>query len=86
MYVVLTLVPTISSTNDWMSASVMRLMWPFLTLKLNVKLMDFDMCYHIKVKGGSYLFVPNLQRLGPNGVEDGEEPRLESVLEHVKIG
>ena len=30
-YVVDTLVPQISSTLDWMSPSVMRLMWPFLT-------------------------------------------------------
>jgi len=27
----LTLVPISSSTSDWMSASVIRLMWPFLT-------------------------------------------------------
>ena len=31
MYVVLTMVPTISSTSDWMSLSVMRLMWPLRT-------------------------------------------------------
>uniref|UniRef100_A0A7S1XK43 Uncharacterized protein n=1 Tax=Phaeomonas parva TaxID=124430 RepID=A0A7S1XK43_9STRA len=32
MYVVLTFVPAISSTLDWMSWSVMRLMWPLRTL------------------------------------------------------
>lgn len=31
MYVVDTLVPAISSTDDWMSASVIRLMWPLRT-------------------------------------------------------
>lgn len=33
MYVVLTLVPSISSTLLWMSSSVTRLMWPFWTAR-----------------------------------------------------
>ena len=32
IYVVLTLVPMISRTDDWISGSVILLMWPFLTI------------------------------------------------------
>lgn len=35
MKVVLTLVPIISNTDDWMSGSVIRLMCPFLTAAVN---------------------------------------------------
>ena len=33
MYVVDTFTPAISSTDDWMSLSVMRLMWPLRTAR-----------------------------------------------------
>lgn len=37
IYVVLTLVPTISKTRDWISLSVIRLMCPLRTLKIRKK-------------------------------------------------
>jgi len=35
MYVVLTFVPMISRTDDWMSGSVILFMWPFLTVRVS---------------------------------------------------
>ena len=82
--VVDTLVPQISSAEDWMSGSVMRLMWPLRTAgggcggeRGRRQGKCFGAC-----KNKRTLLVPNLQGLGANAVEDREEARLVGVAKH----
>jgi hypothetical protein len=71
----------ISSTLDWISWSVIRLMWPFLTRLSKI-------CRGLLLIQGSEVSDMQLQIRTresasiPNRVEDGQEPRLEGVLEH----
>lgn len=63
MKLVETLVPMISSTELWMSGSVRRLMWPFLTC-LSQICRGLDLCAISK----------SFMERVPDGVEDGQEP------------
>ncbi len=66
MKAVVTLVPMIYRTEDWMSLSVSLLMWPLWTVIID----------------GGTLFVPDLEGFAADAVEDGEETGLVGVFEH----
>lgn len=66
MYAVVTLVPIIYKTDDWISWSVNRLICPFWT----------------ESKPYVTVFIPYLQWFTTDAVQDRQEPWLVSILEH----
>lgn len=64
---VVTFVPIIYSTDDWMSWSVSLFICPFWTMFLVLCTLTF----------------PDLKWLTANTVQDGQESRLICILEHV---
>lgn len=93
MNVVDTFVPMISSTELWMSASVILLMCPFLTwpesqicrgFELNMAKLDVlsVLSAGLAHKRDATAAQP-MQGYLPNRIQDGEEPALESILEHI---